>query len=65
MHSKQQGILRALLVSAAICAPVVPACAQQTYQFDLPAQNLGASLRQVFGRHSFRDKPDSVPPDAG
>lgn len=47
MYSRQQGIIRALLISTAICAPIAPACAQATYQFDLPSQNLGDSLRDV------------------
>lgn len=51
MNLTYHQLARGLLVSAAICAPVSGAFAQaRTYQFDLPSQNLGDSLRAVTSR---------------
>lgn len=51
MNSKYRQLVQGLLAGAAICAPYsASAQQQQSYQFDLPAQELSASLRAVSDR---------------
>lgn len=51
MNSKYRQLVQGLLASAALSAPYsASAQQQQSYQFDLPAQDLSASLRAVSDR---------------